>query len=75
MRPACGTLCIVQSCYHYTWGCRWNTQGHSKGRTVPELPMEGLARADVDTRGAYSKAWSANDESCQTVLQTVLLIP
>lgn len=26
-------LCIVQSCYHYTSRCRWNTQGHSKGHT------------------------------------------
>lgn len=66
IRPVCGILCIVQSCYHYKSRCRWNTQGHSKARNVPELPMEGSVRAD-DTRGAYGKAWSANDESCQTV--------
>lgn len=75
IRPVCRMLCIVQSCYHYTSRCRWNTQGQSKARNVPSLPMEGSVRADVDTRCAHGKAWSANDESCQTVFQTILLTP
>lgn len=85
-RPECGMLCIVQSCYHMS-GCRWNTQGHSKGRNVPELPMEGSARADVDTRGALrqsvvGKWWKLPDcspdnpiNSLRQVCPTTLFFP